>query len=627
MLVNTHYFTEVARNGYTKAPEGTYDYVEWWTEQHKRCLEGYRIGGLWIPGRYYFYLNFCPIYLKDKNKVDFPRFTDLDLEYFLAVEEAIEKRMNLCVIKARQKGFSFKNASLATYEFHLVRESICMMGAYRPEYADDVWKKFCDYSNFLKGTAFGKNCWPDNSEYKRAAYFDKDSQSYKGYMSEIHKISFNKKSDAGIGKAFKLGLWEEIGKFPTLLESLAYTIDTIKYGSTQSGSMILYGSAGDMEHGGSVAAQEIFYNPEKYNCLAFDNTYEEGSNKIGFFVPKSKFYPPFVDEHGNSDIAGAKEHILQQRLKLQTGNTVNFNLEVIQNPEVPSEAFILGNDNPFDGMLLNEQIRVINNNRDLKNSMQYGDLVWVDNLGNPTNGISNKVKWVPGNPKKNSDGILTQNVFQIWEHPDDKISNKMNTIYVGGCDSYDWNAGTSQGSMFIYKRFTDLEHTGQMFVAEVTTRPKLAEQFYELCAKLCVYYNCKVLIEHSTIAIINWFQKNGFTQYLKGVPLIAYKNMARPKLNYEYGLKMNDATKSVCEAFMKTYIVNNSNRIFFLDLLIDMLRYTRETNHDRTMAAMLCTIHEADLSNKTEVKDKRVNNGFPVFQYTNGRVQRVYKQV
>ena len=73
-LVNTQYFREAAndfyKNGsrYTTAPRGSRDYFDYWEEQEKRCKYGYKVGDLWIPGRYYFYLNFCPMW-KVKDEV------------------------------------------------------------------------------------------------------------------------------------------------------------------------------------------------------------------------------------------------------------------------------------------------------------------------------------------------------------------------------------------------------------------------------------------------------------------------------------------------------------------------------------------------------------------------------
>lgn len=145
MFTNTQEFKREAQHWlkygvYTDAPKGTGDYKEYWTEQLKRCREGYSVGGLKITGDHYFYLNFCQIKLTNKEDAEasgisirkagkkivaFPDFWDGDYNYFWCKEIArygisqeeldklpIEyglKELNggkhLIVDKARRKGF------------------------------------------------------------------------------------------------------------------------------------------------------------------------------------------------------------------------------------------------------------------------------------------------------------------------------------------------------------------------------------------------------------------------------------------------------------------------------------------------------------------------------------------
>src|SRR5574343_531028 len=147
MLVNTHLFcTEAAtfkksdkREEYVPYPEGTYSYNEYWIEQRKRCIEGYSVGGVRIPGPYYYYLNFFPILLKDsltKRKTrGFPTFTDVDLEYFNIVERARKEGKGVIFVKPRRRGFSFKAASLAGHEYTFFRDSKVIISAYDRTYS------------------------------------------------------------------------------------------------------------------------------------------------------------------------------------------------------------------------------------------------------------------------------------------------------------------------------------------------------------------------------------------------------------------------------------------------------------------------------------------------------------
>ena len=120
---------EFEKNGrYTPAPKGTREYKRYWAEQLHRSLHGYKTeDGDYITGYNYFYLNFCQIVVSkerkykdgrgyNRNKVDrikgFPWFFDYDRSYFDAVEEAETQGKHLVVLKRRQAGYSFKNASM-----------------------------------------------------------------------------------------------------------------------------------------------------------------------------------------------------------------------------------------------------------------------------------------------------------------------------------------------------------------------------------------------------------------------------------------------------------------------------------------------------------------------------------
>lgn len=96
--VNTSVFKETglsfSKNGYyCPDPPGSPSWFDFWTEERRRCLEGYEVSGARITGDYYFYLNYCPIKLTktkggskrsrtSEKTVDFPNFWDGDYNYF-----------------------------------------------------------------------------------------------------------------------------------------------------------------------------------------------------------------------------------------------------------------------------------------------------------------------------------------------------------------------------------------------------------------------------------------------------------------------------------------------------------------------------------------------------------------
>lgn len=78
------------------------EYKDFWNTEKRKCLEGVIIDGMFIPGDYYFYLNFCPIYNKIEKEYIHPEVWDSDYHFYLYLEKCYLYDMNSCVIKKRQ---------------------------------------------------------------------------------------------------------------------------------------------------------------------------------------------------------------------------------------------------------------------------------------------------------------------------------------------------------------------------------------------------------------------------------------------------------------------------------------------------------------------------------------------
>ena len=143
MLTNTREFSREAQHFdrygfYTSAPKGTLAYKDYWDEQIRRCKEGYSVAGTKISGYHYWYLNFCKIVLvreedalatsgervKGERMEAFPSFWDIDYKYFNAVEKAEQEGKHLIVLKARGKGFSFKNGAMLSRNYFLYPKAL-----------------------------------------------------------------------------------------------------------------------------------------------------------------------------------------------------------------------------------------------------------------------------------------------------------------------------------------------------------------------------------------------------------------------------------------------------------------------------------------------------------------------
>ena len=183
--------------------------------------------------------------------LEFPDFWILDYYYFNAVEEAEEAGKHLAVLKARQKGFSFKGASMLVRNYELIPGSKNFAVASEQKFliGDGLLTKAWQIMDFVdKHTAWSKQRLTSTrmervSGYKVTDEFGK--QTEQGYLSSITGITLKNDPERIRGTRGKLVLWEEGGKFPNLLtawrieQPAVETDDGVAFGT-----MIAYGTGG-----------------------------------------------------------------------------------------------------------------------------------------------------------------------------------------------------------------------------------------------------------------------------------------------------------------------------------------------------------------------------------------------
>jgi len=195
MFVNTSLFSPVVTDGITNAHPLSFEYKSWWKEQKRRCLEGYEVGGVYITGDYYWYLNFWKIRGRNKETgrktLIAPRFLDMDYEYFNILDRARKEGKHVVVAKARQKGFSEKHAALMGKEFTFFPHSQTIITAGEEKYSNATMRMCVRGLNSLKDTEFFKRRQPDTLDYCMARYkvIENGAPFWKGFQSEIYNIT------------------------------------------------------------------------------------------------------------------------------------------------------------------------------------------------------------------------------------------------------------------------------------------------------------------------------------------------------------------------------------------------------------------------------------------------------
>lgn len=633
-------FLEVG--SYCQYPEGTSEYFKYWDEQMDRCKYGYTADdGDFISGYNYFYLNFCPIQriiyttitnpdgstkVKKTRELQFPDFYDYDYYFFLAVEDAEGAGKHLCALKSRRKGYSYKNAAMACRNYYLIPGSKTYIYASNKQYLteDGILTKAWDYMDFIdKNTAWGKKRSVNTQMRKRAGFFTKDEYGNEielGFKSEIIGVTLKDNPDVVRGKAGKLIIFEEAGSFSELGAAWQIARPSVEQDGVAFGTMIAFGTGGD-EDSHFETLKDMFYNPDGYNCIGFDNIWDEtpSDKQCGFFIPQYTNMD-FRDDNGNRmfmDIDGntlrkkSVEYILSERRKVieNATNSVAVDRYVAEHCITPQEACLEFGGNIFPKKELQEQLAKIRINKSLSNMKQVGDLVWE------TDG---SLKWVIKKhgdithyPLKKDDDPTGSIV--IWEHP---MKDAPIGLYILGVDPYDHDqSGTnSLGSTFVYKRFQNFENYYDIIVAEYTGRPSTAEEYYENLRKLAVYYNGRIMYENERKGLFPYFTAKHCDYLLADQPDIISDIVGNTKVQRKKGCHMNKQIKQWGEGLIKDWLneeqapgKKNLHNILSEPLLEELISYNDTGNFDRVMALMQVMIYREQLYN-LKVKEKKKEN-------------------
>lgn len=464
-IKNTKKFCEAAEffkvhKCYTLAPRGTTDYVKYWERETDRCLNGYTApDGDQITGYHYFYLNYCPIMRLDETEYtdrngdtrkrrerifDFPKFWDYDYYYFNAVEEAETVGKHMAVLKCRQRGYSFKGAAMLVRNYELIPGSKNFAVASEQKFlvGDGLLTKAWQIMDFIdKNTAWAKQRLTSTrmervSGYKVTDEFGK--QTEQGYLSSITGITLKNDPERIRGTRGRLVLWEESGKFPSLLDAWRVEQPAVETDDGVAfGLMISFGTGGT-EGASFNGLKELFYKPKAYNVLSFPNIWDDNAEQTecGFFVPAWSNLESFdddgkyiyMDEDGNSFREKTIEELIKQRNIIKDGGASQQSIDrfISERPIKPQEAVLELGKNIFPRKLLMDQLTRLRANKKLQSMKHIVDLSW-DGNGNVI-ATEKKTGDITNYPLKKDQKPAGSIV--IWEYP---VKDPPFGLYIGGC--------------------------------------------------------------------------------------------------------------------------------------------------------------------------------------------------
>lgn len=623
MLTNTKVFLEtreyfLKHHLYTKSVVGTFQYKEFWENERKKCIEGVTIGDLWIPGTYYFYLNYYPILGKDpvtgrKTRI-FPQFTDVDLEYFTIVEKAKKEKKGVIMTKPRRTGFSFKNSCLVAHEYNFYRDAKCIIGSFESKLSENTMNMTLEGLNFLdQNTVWFKPRNPDTKEFVKARHQKTVNgvTAWVGYNSEIRRLTFKDNPQSSVGLSASIFLFEEAALFSNIIEAYNYSEPTWKDGNELIGIPILFGTGGDMG-GSSDQFSEMFYNPDKFNLLAFDNIWEpeKSEQRCGWFLPatrqrfgtykdkETKQVIDLVDKDGNSNVEYALKSIMEFR-ETKKGDPQAYKDAITQYPLTPSEAFLKTSKSPFPLFLIQERLAELETNKSIE------DAHWLADLAIENDEVSFKLSKKERCPKFpiNDKNLDLDFPIEIYEQPYQE--KPAFGVYIAGIDPYDDDEASSSdslGSVIILNTLTN------RIVAQYTARPKTAKEFYENTRRLLLYYNAIANYENQKKGLFAYFEQKNCLYMLADTPRIL-KDEQVMKTVYTTGnnAKGTTASKEVNKygrEAIKTYLydqaygkddgITNTHVIPSKMILKELELWNIDGNFDRVSAMIMLMILKED---------------------------------
>ena len=634
---------------YTLAPIGTTDYIQFWEQEKERCLHGYVApDGDEITGYHYFYLNYSPIMKLDEveytdkygNKrkrreriLGFPRFYDYDYYYFNAIEDAEDAGKHMAVLKARQRGYSFKGASMLVRNYELIPGSKNFAVASEQKFliGDGLLTKAWQIMDFCdKHTAWAKQRLTSTrmervSGFKVTDEFGKSTEQ--GYLSSITGITLKNDPERIRGTRGKLVLWEEGGKFPNLLtawrveQPAVETDDGVAFGL-----MVAFGTGGT-EGGSFDGLKDLFYKPDAYNVLSFPNIWDDNAEetRCGFFVPSwsnmdavdenGKFR--FMDDDGNTLRDLAIQELVHQRNVIKDGGATQQSIDrfISERPLKPQEAVLELGKNIFPRKLLMDQLTRIRTNKKLQNMKHIVDLTWDNGKVQAHEKKSGDITSYHLKKDDKPDGSVV-----IWEYP---VTDPPYGLYIAGCDPYDHDESftNSLGSTFIFKRVQAGEAWNDVIVAEYSGRPATAEEYYENVRKLLIFYNARLLFENERKGIYPYFTNKHCDYLLADQPdKIITEIFKDSKVQRRKGCHMTKQIRAYGEGLILEWLMEeyeeghmNIERVYSEPLIEELIENDGVKNVDRLIALCMVMLYREELYQIKVSKAKETNKQVELF--------------
>jgi len=650
-LVNTEYFQEAGndfrKNGgrYTTAPRGSRDYFEYWEEQDRRCMLGYQVGDLWIPGRMYFWLNFFPMWkIDDKiaaaalkesrgkggkiskrtaDKIfDFPKFWEVHYEWwnfkhiawhggtFMGIQSPGGKHIS--AVKTRGAGWSYLEAADGVYNFNFIpgSKSYYFAGSEAYLISDGILTKVQPALDFINDHI---PYWKQNRQKKyqlmhqKASYID-EFGAERGKMAEIiGQVVDNPNKTRG--KRGRKATFEEFGSFPKGKEALEIALGSMRAGSFYVGQITALGTGGE-EGPGIEALEDLHNDPISWDFMEFPNPWERGmeGTTCGYFVPSWRANDAFMDEDGNVAVEEAINYDNTERAKKRKSKDPKaLDRRKAEYPQTPSEAFQRLTFNMFPIAEIDWQIRQIKGNKAIQALIRHGRIHRGDKGPMFMPVFDDDFRPVIEYPHKHDDDLT--GAITVYERPYlDQDGRTPFGLYSLVIDPYYKEESEDLTSLFVayvIKHYNNVDSVSEgLPVASYIGRPLDLKYAYEQAFLLADYYggaNLQSEIAGGGQGIIDYARERHLIHRLEFEPeMLHNKEYSKPGRNQSIFMNMPTEKKRLGLTYLADWTrhvrghteegkpILNIHRVYDLGLLQEMRKFNPEKgNFDRISSMVL----------------------------------------
>ena len=382
---------------------------------------------------------------------------------------------------------------------------------------------------------------------------------------------------------------------------------------------IITHNTGGSEGADFSGALEMIYNPLGYNVYGIPNVYDKGASggaKCIFFIGEYMNRKGCYDKDGNSDIVKAVLEEVKERvfIKYNSSDPSTIAQRIAEHPMSIQEAIMRRDGTLFPVADLTDHLNYIEAN---KIEWNRGHL--VGELSQDPNG---NISFKPTDDEPIRDFPLKDNrhrgALEIYELPKEVNGKVPSYRYIAGVDPIDDDHSTtvSLPSIIVLDMFTD------RVVAEYTGRPDFADDFYEICRRLGIFYNALINYENDKKGLFTYFSNNHCTYLLAQTPeilrdteLVKSSLYGNKSFGTQSGKQVNAYARRLIRDWLlmpvkqtkieidengneveKTVTVKNLQRLRGVAMIKELIMWNPDINADRVSAlGMLMILRENNM--------------------------------